>query len=276
MPKPSKDKSVESKPKAASPRAAKSAPAKASAPKSPKTKDKDIKKEAKAAAKKQATKKPAAKKTIISEEVTITEYSETLIESETIEILDTTNLADEPGAVAEVTDGDELPDVPDGENADSGAAGTVVMTPATPGAAPSATPEGGYARRKKPPKPVLPKGTQEILIARAKYTVVDFTDAIEVSRPRKRDPKNPRTYRFSLKGCEAARKHLAGRRVTLADAAGLLKMVKVAELDGLEGEARRQATKFLLVALSSRNEAQLERDGDLILVHVPFNAADLL
>lgn len=134
----------------------------------------------------------------------------------------------------------------------------------------------GFARRKKPPKPTLPKGTQEIIIARAKYTVVDLVDSIEVSRPRKRDPKNPRTYRFSLKGCEVARKHLAGRRVTLADAANLLKMVKVHELDGLDGEARRQATKFLLVALASRVEAQLERDGDLILVHVPFNAADLM
>jgi hypothetical protein len=130
-------------------------------------------------------------------------------------------------------------------------------------------------RRFKPVKPPLPAGTLEITIARAKYTVRHMPGAIEVERPRKRDPKNPRIYKFSLKGCEIARKHLAGRSVTLADAAELLKAVKVAELDALEGETRRQATKFLLVALSSRNEAELNRDGDLILVRVPFNAADL-
>jgi hypothetical protein len=135
------------------------------------------------------------------------------------------------------------------------------------------SPMGG--RRFKPVKPPLPAGTLEISIARAKYTVRHLTGAIEVERPRKRDPKNPRVYKFSLKGCETARKHLSGRSVTLADAAELLKAVKVTELETLEGEARRQATKFLLVALSSRNEAELTRDGDLILVRVPFNAADL-
>ena len=100
-------------------------------------------------------------------------------------------------------------------------------------------------------------------------------DGIEVSRPRKRDPANPRRYKFSLKGCEQARKHLAGRSVTLADATNLLRAVKVNELDGLEGEARKVATKFLLVALASRNEASLDKDGDVLLVRVPFNAADL-
>jgi hypothetical protein len=130
-------------------------------------------------------------------------------------------------------------------------------------------------RRFKPPKPPLPAGTLEIVIARAKYTVRHISMTIEVERPRKRDPKNPRIYKFSLKGCEVARRHLSGRSITLADAAELLKAVKVPELDELEGEARRQATKFLLVALSSRNEAELSRDGDLILVRVPFNASDL-
>lgn len=150
----------------------------------------------------------------------------------------------------------------------------VAQAPAAP-AAPTAPPSGGYQRRPKPVKPALPANVQEIVVARAKYTVTTHSDGIEVSRPRKRDPKNPRTYKFSLKGCEIARRHLAGRRVTLADSAALLKAVKVSELDNLEGEARRQATKFLLVALSSRTEAQLERDGDLILVHVPFMPVDL-
>lgn len=135
------------------------------------------------------------------------------------------------------------------------------------------SPMGG--RRFRPVKPPLPPGTLEITIARAKYTVRQLKSSIEVERPRKRDPKNPRVYEFSLKSCETARKHLAGRSVTLADAAELLKAVSVAELESLEGEARRQATKFLLVALSSRNEAELSRDGDLILVRVPFNASDL-
>lgn len=255
MPKPSKDKSVESKPKVASTRTAKSLPSKADPPKPAKAKDKNVAKTdtkisaKKPAAKTEAKKKPAGKKAInpkgnraaepesvieesAAEEAAITEYSETIIEieSETIEILDTTVFADGPGIEAgEPVDGEA------GEPADDandGAAANATITPGATGFVPGAAPEGGYARRKKPVKPVLPKGTQEILIARAKYTVVDFSDAIEVSRPRKRDPKNPRTYRFSLKGCEAARKHLAGRRVTLADAANLLKMVKVGELDG--------------------------------------------
>ena len=147
----------------------------------------------------------------------------------------------------------------------------------TPAAAPAPMPilQSPPGRRFKPPKPPLPAGTLEIVIARAKYTGRHMTAIIEVERPRKRDPKNPRVYKFSLRGCEVARKHLSGRSITLADAAELLKAVKVPELDALEGEARRQATKFLLVALSSRNEAELSRDGDLILVRVPFNAADL-
>lgn len=150
------------------------------------------------------------------------------------------------------------------------------VTPAAPAAAaPGAPPSAPYGRRFKPVKPPLPAGTMEILIARAKYTVRHLSIAIEVERPRKRDPKNPRVYKFSLKGCEVARKHLSGRAVTLADASELLRAVRVPELESLEGEARRQATKFLLVALASRSEAELTRDGDLILVRVPFNAADL-
>lgn len=152
----------------------------------------------------------------------------------------------------------------------------VEPTVPTPGLPPTAPAQGGYQRRPKPVKPALPANTQEVIIARAKYTVVTLPDAIEVSRPRKRDPKNPRMYKFTLKECEAARRHLSGRRVTLADAANLLKAVKVGrEFDPLDGEARRQATKFLLVALASRTEAQLDRDGDLILVHVPFKQCDL-
>lgn len=117
--------------------------------------------------------------------------------------------------------------------------------------------------------------TEVLVIARAKYSVATDPGSVAVSRPRKRDPKNPRTYRFTEKGMEQARRHLAGRSVTLADATELLRQVKVGELDGLEGEARKVATKFLLVALASRLEASLDKDGDLILVRVPFNSADL-
>jgi hypothetical protein len=181
------------------------------------------------------------------------------------------------GAPAAVTPHAAPHDMPHGApHAASAPAAPLTAEPAAEPAPPMPvlqSPMGG--RRFKPVKPPLPAGTLEISIARAKYTVRHLTGAIEVERPRKRDPKNPRVYKFTLRGCEVARKHLAGRSVTLADASELLKAVKVLELETLEGEARRQATKFLLVALSSRNEAELTRDGDLILVRVPFNAADL-
>ncbi len=156
-----------------------------------------------------------------------------------------------------------------------GAAAATDGTAATGGAEAPKTERSSYRRSSRFQPPPLIPGTQILVIARAKYTVVRLPNAIEVSRPRKRDPENPRTYRFSLKGLEIARKHMAGRSVTLADANELLKAVKVPELEVLEGEARKVATKFLLVALSSREEATLDKDGDLILVRVPFNSADL-
>jgi len=121
----------------------------------------------------------------------------------------------------------------------------------------------------------LAPSEQLVIVARAKYTVANLGDAIEVRRPRKRDPANPRRHSFTLKSCETGRRHLAGRSVTLADATELLRAVTIPELDGLEGENRRVATKFLLVALTSRNEATLDKDGDVLLVRVPFNASDL-
>lgn len=271
MPKPSKDKSENEKDatKNAAKKPAKPAKASKDAGKKPAKPAKTTKKaEPKSGSRKSGAGKGAEVEIDGLDELEINKSAEAAVDETEIDI-DATGDADSDDEIVEIVEEAievEITEIPE------------IAAPVAPAAAPATgyTPSpGGFQRRPKPVKPALPANVQEILVARAKYTVTTHSDAIEVSRPRKRDPKNPRTYRFSLKGCEIARRHLAGRRVTLADSANLLKDVKVGELDALDGEARRQATKFLLVALSSRKEAELERDGDLILVHVPFKPVDL-